>query len=321
MRKKIVSILACVSLCLLISASTTLFAETETFPNRSVDVVIPFAPGGGNDISIRILAPEAEKILGQKIVILNKQGGGAVIGQTYATKAKPDGYTMLATTNSYVSNILTVDTAYDMDSITPVMMFGTDAEVLVARKELGAKTLQEFVELSKKNPLVISTSGAGTSHHIASLLLAKATGAQFDYLHPSGGSQAMLQVLGGHSDATMVTYSIAQSGQIDKDKLVILAIATDERTEGLPDVPTFKESGVDLVYGAWRGLSVPVGTPADVVEKLHKAFKHALESDTVKEQFTKQNYVIAYKDPEDFGKVIRSTYDNLSKISDVLFKK
>lgn len=290
----------------------------ETFPDRNISIVIPFKPGGGNDISIRIIAPEAEKIFGEKIIVENKDGGGAVIGQTYATSAAPDGYTLLATTNSYVTNVITVDTSYDLDSIIPVLQFGTDAEVLVVNKNLGVETLDEFLEYAKNEAVTISTSGAGTSHHIASLVLAKDADLKFEYLHPDGGSQAMVQVLGGHSDATMVTVSMANSGQVDLDKLTILGVATEERVESLPDVPTFKEKGIDLVYGAWRGLSVPKGTPENVVKLLHDGFKQALETEEVKNQFETQNYELAYLSSEDFKKVIDDTYEYIMSIKDLM---
>ncbi len=129
-------------------------APATDFPAKAIDIVVPFSAGGNVDLSCRILATELEKELGQPVSVLNKEGGGAVIGQTYAVTQKPDGYTMLALTSSYVTNVLSGTTTYDMDSIQPIAQYCFDPELIVASADSGIETLDQFLEEGKERELL-----------------------------------------------------------------------------------------------------------------------------------------------------------------------
>lgn len=292
-------------------------AKTTGYPTKPIDLVVPFAAGGNVDLSCRILAAELEKELGQPVNVLNKEGGGAVVGQTYAVNQKPDGYTMLALTSSYVTNVLSGATTYDMESITPIAEYCFDPELLVASEASGIKTFDQFMEVGKTKTLLNSTPGFSTSHHIASLLFTQKTGIRFEFMHTNGSAEQTVQLAGGHAEVGFTTYAGAAS-LIDQGKIKVLAICADKRSDLLPDVPTMKESGVDFVYGAYRGLAVPAGTPDDVVQALSDAMAKAMVSDEVKTQFANSGFPITYADAASFKAFLADDYTKMEAIQDLI---
>lgn len=301
------------------AADTTAAAAEKTtdYPNKPIDLVVPFAAGGNVDLSCRILAQELEKELGQPVNVLNKEGGGAVVGQTYAVTQKPDGYTMLALTSSYVTNVLSGATTYDMDSITPIAEYCFDPELIVASEASGIETIEQFMEVGKEKVLLNSTPGFSTSNHIASLIFTQKTGIEFEYMHTNGSAEQTVQLAGGHAEVGMTTYAGAAS-LIEQGKIKVLAICADERSDILPDVPTLKESGVDFVYGAYRGLAVPAGTPDEVVQILSDAMAKVMASEEVKTQFDNSGFPITYTDAATFKEFLANDYVSMEAIQDLI---
>lgn len=291
--------------------------KTTDYPNKPIDLVVPFAAGGNVDLSCRILAQELEKELGQPVNVLNKEGGGAVVGQTYAVTQKPDGYTMLALTSSYVTNVLSGATTYDMDSITPIAEYCFDPELIVASADSGIETIEQFMEVGKEKVLLNSTPGFSTSHHIASLIFTQKTGIEFEYMHTNGSAEQTVQLAGGHAEVGFTTYAGAAS-LIEQGKIKVLAICADDRSDILPDVPTLKESGVDFVYGAYRGLAVPAGTPDEVVQILSDAMAKVMVSDEVKTQFDNSGFPITYTDAATFKEFLANDYVSMEAIQDLI---
>lgn len=287
------------------------------FPTKSVEIVVPFAAGGNVDLSCRIIAPEMEKSLGQSVVVQNREGGGATVGQSYVANSDPDGYTMLAVTNSFVTNIIFNDTEYGIDSIEPIGMFTYDPEVMLVAENSDITSIDELIEKSKNKPLMHSTPGHTTSHHIAGLLFEDLTGAEFNYIHTNGSAEQTVQLAGNHAEVGFSTYGGAAS-LIEQGKIKILAVASEERLESMPDVPTFKELGYDFLYGAWRGLGVPAGTPEEVKDTLENAFAEAMASEEVKEQFTNSGFPIMYLDAEGFEEYIQNDYNGIDGMKETL---
>ena len=292
-------------------------AAPTNYPTKSIDLVVPFTAGGNVDLSCRILAQEMEKELGQPVSVLNKEGGGAVIGQTYVANSKPDGYTLLAMTSSFVTNVLSGTTTYDMDSIIPVAEYCFDPEIIVASADSGIETIDQFVEEGKKRELLNTTPGFSTSHHIASLLFSQKTDVQFEYMHTNGSSEQTVQLAGGHAEVGFTTYAGAAS-LIDQGKIKVLAICSDERSENLPDVPTLKESGIDFTYGSYRGIGVPAGTPDEIVQYLSDTMESVMNSDEVKDQFANSGLPITYANSSDLKAMLDEDYTNMESIQDLL---
>lgn len=293
-------------------------APATDFPTKAIDIVVPFSAGGNVDLSCRILATELEKELGQPVSVLNKEGGGAVIGQTYAVTQKPDGYTMLALTSSYVTNVLSGTTTYDMDSIQPIAQYCFDPELIVASANSGIETLDQFLEEGKERELLNSTPGFSTSHHIASLIFARDFGTKFEYMHTVGSSEQTVQLAGGHAEVGFTTYAGAAS-LIEQGKIKVLAICDKERSENLPDVPTVKEAtGQEFIYGAYRGFAVPAGTPDEVVQVLANAMEKVMASEEVATQFGNSGLPVTYANTEDFSALLKKDYADMEAIQDLI---
>lgn len=291
----------------------------SNYPEKTIELVVPFAAGGNVDLSARIFAPEMEKVLGEKIVIQNKDGGGAVIGQQYVANSKADGYKLIALTSSFVTNIILKGAEYDVDSLEPIGMFTFDPEIMLVAADSDIQSIDELIEKSKEKKLMHSTPGHSTSHHIAGLIFEDLTGSQFEYIHTNGSAEQTVQLAGGHAEIGLSTYGGAAS-LIDQGKIRVLAVASEERMDSLPDVPTFKELGYEFYYGAWRGVAVPKGTPQDVKDILEDAFTQAMESKPVQEQFANAGFPITLMNAEDFGKYINNDYNDILKMKDILSK-
>ena len=292
-------------------ASGALAAE-KRFPSRFIEVVVPFAPGGAVDNSIRIIGTEAEKTLGQKITVLNKPAGGSVEGQRYVANAKPDGYTLLAMTSSVVSNILTKNVDFTLESYDPLIMYCFDPFVFVVFAELPYKTLAEVIAASKIKPLAASTPGKANSKHIAGMIIEEKTGAKFNYVHTKGASEGVPMIAGGHVQVGCWAWAEVRP-LVEQNKLRPIAVMAEQRDPDFPSVPTFKEAGFDIYYGAWRGIAAPKGLPPDVRDTLIKALTKAVTSSEIKEKFDKAGFPVVYKDADGFRKYIEEDYVSLKK--------
>ena len=301
-------------LCVFMLGATGALAA---YPDHPITLVVPFGAGGGTDIPARLLAGMMEKRLGQPIVVQNVSGAGGTLGVAQVAAAKPDGYTLLAMTSSFVTNVLSGTTTYDMDSIIPVAEYCFDPEIIVASADSGIETIDQFVEEGKKRELLNTTPGFSTSHHIASLLFSQKTDVQFEYMHTNGSSEQTVQLAGGHAEVGFTTYAGAAS-LIDQGKIKVLAICSDERSENLPDVPTLKESGIDFTYGSYRGIGVPAGTPDEIVQYLSDTMESVMNSDEVKDQFANSGLPITYANSSDFKAMLDEDYKNMESIQDLL---
>ncbi len=246
----------------------------EGYPDRPVLVTVAYSPGGATDFQARIVTMMAaqESYLGQPLVIVNKPGAGGQVGWNwFAQKAKDDGYQLAAyNIPHFIAQSIVFKTKYSIDNLEPIANWGADPAVLIVNKDSQFNTANELLDFAKQNPGKVTISGAGqfTGHHVAMLQLAKAAGVTFKYIPTKGGVKALQRVLGG--DVTAGFNNLSDSYR-SRDKLKILAIADLERDkEFLPDVPTFKEIGVDVDNSSvnFRGIMAPKGTPPEVINKL-----------------------------------------------------
>ena len=302
----------------LILALTLTFAFASTaladFPEKEITIVVPFAAGGNVDLCCRIIADELTKILGVQVIVDDRPGGGAIIGQTYALGQPADGYTMLALTSSFVTNILSGDTDFGMEDATAIGQFCFDPEIVVAGVDSGITNMDEFMAAAKAGSLTNSTPGFSTSHHIASLIMTETFGlTPFSYMHTDGSAEQVVQLAGGHAQVGLTTYGGAAT-LIAEGKILPLAVCNTERHQALPDVPTMAEVGYDFVYGAYRGFAVPAGTPEDVVNTLSDALKQAMESENVIKAFNDSGFPIMYLPAAEYQKMLEDDYKNMSAI-------
>lgn len=306
----------CVAILVLlafVALSGTAFAA-DSFPEKNLKIIVPFAPGGGVDVTCRLMAEVAEKYLGgKKIVVENMPGGGAVIGQTYVAKAKPDGYTLLAYTSSVVTNPMTKKTTFDYKSFDTVAMYCFDPEILMVPVNSPYKTLKEFLDAAKKAEISLATPGHSTSHHIASLILESRMGAKFGYVHNESAAMQVQQILGGHVESAMMALG-ETVGYIQDGSMRALGLMTLEREPDFPDIATFKEEGIDIEWGAFRGLAAPAGTPEDVLKQLDEVFAKIINDAEYSEKMKKAGFPVVYKNGADFSAYVDEVAVQLEKI-------
>lgn len=292
-------------------------AFSQPFPTKPLNIIVPFTPGGAVDTTIRIISEEAEKSLGQKILVINKPGAGAAEGQGFVARSKADGYTLLAMTSSVVTNTLTKKVDFTIDSFDPVILYNFDPEVMFVYSGSPYQNLEDLINQGKKEPVLHVTPGHSTSHHVASLILEKKTGTKFKYVHTKGGTEQIPMVAGGHGVCFLGVWGEARS-MVEQGKLRPLGVMSKERDPRFPNIPTFKEKGWDIEYGAWRGISGPKGMPQDVIQKLYPVFKKALETPEVRDKFKKADYSVMIQGPEAFLNYIKTDFESIKQILSVL---
>jgi tripartite-type tricarboxylate transporter receptor subunit TctC len=250
------------------------------YPEKPIELIVAFAPGGGTDVAARSIARFMEKHLGGgSIAVINKPGAGGEIGWTALSRAKPDGYTIgMVNPPAFVALAVEGKAKYTMDSFKFVGNIVLDPGILVVNKNSPYNSLKEVMEAAKKAPgaIVVGTSGAaGSSEHIGLLNLNRIAGVTFTPAFFGATAPTRQALLGGHIPAATMNLSEAlpliRSGDIK-----ILGVMSAERSTYLPDAPTFREQGYDLIVTASRGLAAPAGVPADIVAKLEEALKAAM---------------------------------------------
>ncbi|QGP92909.1 Tripartite tricarboxylate transporter family receptor [Neomoorella glycerini] len=263
----------------------------DKYPEKQITYLITFDPGGQSDREARRQQPLLEKILGQKVIIDYKVGGGGAVGWSELARSKPDGYTIAGFNLPHIIlQPMQQATGYKTEQIVPVALFQSTPLGLAVLKDSPYKTLEDFLNAAKQKPGEISIGGSGTfsGHQMGTLRLEKLTGTKFKYVPFTGSAPQMTAFLGGHVDAVF-----ANSDDLvkQKDKIRILAFAGKERFEAFPDAPTFKEKGIDLVEAIDRGVAVPPGTPDNIIKKLEAAFLEIAKNPDIQAQMKKEGFV------------------------------
>lgn len=277
------------------------------FPNKPIELVVPFGAGGGTDVLARVFADAAKKHTSQPITVLNKPGASGGIGLTEVASAKPDGY-KIAMVTVEMAIIPHMGMMKVMpDEFTPIVRLNADPIVLTVRAEAPWNTVEEFVEAAKKSkdPLKFGNAGSGGLSHLAAEALSQKIGASFIHVPYQGNAPAVVALLGGHIDA--VTSSPSEvSTYVNSGKLRTLGVFADQRFKGVgfDQVPTLKERKIDLSMGTWRGLAGPKNMPADVLEKLSAICIKAANEPAVKEAMEKQNLGYSVADGATFRRQI-----------------
>jgi tripartite-type tricarboxylate transporter receptor subunit TctC len=281
------------------------------YPAKPVHVIVPFAPGTGLDLTVRLMGEKFQASTGQPLIVDNKGGAGGNIGTDAVAKAAPDGYTLgLIAINMLVINpYLYKDLPYDpVRDFTPVMHVTSTNHVLAINPSIPARDLREFVAWVKSNPgkVSIATNGAGTTPHLLAVLLNQNTGTDVVPVHYKGGGEATKDFLGGHVQAI---FNSPQSmlPQAAAGKARILAITRAKRSERLPDVPTFAELGFpDMTVDVWTAYMAPAGVPPAIVQKLSSEFSKAISAPDVVKRMEAEDYTMVGASPAETGQMIRT---------------
>jgi tripartite-type tricarboxylate transporter receptor subunit TctC len=280
------------------------WAAAQDYPNRPVRLVVPFPPGGVVDISGRLLAEELARPLGATVVVENKVGAGGTIGAEQAARAPADGYTLLlggAATHAFapwVYKALRYDPTKDFVAIT---QFTEGPLALCVNASSPVRTLDDFVRLMKTGGAALNyaSNGNGTYPHLSVELLSQALGAKPLHVPYPGGAQAITALIAGEVQFSQNHIPVVQA-HVKSGRLRVLATTGSTRSQAFPDVPTLKESGIDVVASAWFGLFAPAGTPAAVVERIHQATAVAARSPALREKLAAQGDEVLVDGPARF---------------------
>jgi len=274
-------------------------AGTAGFPNKRITYNICFNPGGESDITARFQEQLLKKILGVDIAINYKIGGGGALCWADLVKTKPDGYTIAGHNlpHTALQPLEMGNAGYQTLDLKSIYIFESTPDLLLVRNDSPFKTLKDFVEYAKKTPGAVTVGGSGTSsaNDLGTTMLNKAAGIQLTYVPFGGTGSAIPALLGSHVTALM---SYSTMGVQYAGKFRALAIASEARMDVLPDVPTFKELGYDVVEGAYRGVAAPPGTPDDVVKVLADAFEKVHKDPEVKKKMDQNGFKTEFMGPE-----------------------
>ncbi len=293
----------------LLACVLPLAAMAQEWPARPITLVVPFPPGGGNDLVARIVAPAMQQALGQSVLVDNKPGVGGTLGVAFVVKAPPDGYTLsvCATGNMAVAPALYSKPLYAVSDLMPVALIVKTYNVWVASPDLPANTLQEFIALAKKDPgkYNFGSSGNGTTPHLAGEAMKARYGVDMQHV-PYKGSTPVYTDLSSGRVSILMDSLISALPMIEGGRVKVLAPATPQRLPKLPNIPTVAEQGLaDLGFGGWVGLCAPLGTPPAVVQKVAAAVKAAVAQPALRDQLTAQVTNPAGDGPEAFGALIQ----------------
>ena len=284
-------------------------AQAQTFPTRTITLVIPFAPGGSNSIVGRVIADKMSQLLGESIVVDNRPGAGGTVGTRAVAKSEPDGYTILLsfTGTLAIAPSLYRNAGYDpRKDFAPIGLIGHAPNSLVVHPSFPARTVAELVAYARANPGKVNfgSAGAGTVSHITGEYFAHSAGIKLVHIPYKGTGPALTDLLGGHIPMAFAPIP-ASHANVSAGMLRALAVTSATRSSLLPDVPTISESGLPgFDASLYYGLVAPAGTPRPVIDKLNRELQAALASDEVKKQLGLDGTEITPGTPEDYAAFI-----------------
>ncbi len=292
---------------LLLSLLAPFMASADpTYPNRPVRLVIPFATGGSNDIVGRFMADQLQKRLGEPFVVDNRGGAGGTLGTDFVAKSKPDGYTLLLISTPHTANASLYKKLpyHPIKDFLPISRIGTAPQVISVYPGLPVKTLPELITYVKARPNQVNfvSSGVGSSQHLVTEMFASQAGLQLVHIPYKGAGAALADVAAGHAQISVGTV-VQGLPLIKAERLRPLAVSGNKRQAVLPDVPTASEMGLKG-YDAdnWWGILAPVGTPADVIQKLNTAIADILSKPETIKKLSDESATVSYQGPEEFSK-------------------
>ena len=292
---------------ILLALTTTAFAQD--YPNKPIRLIIPFPPGGSNDVVGRVMATALSDVLGKQVVVDNRAGAGGVIGTEVAANSPPDGYTILVISIAHTVNPWLYTLKYDpIKSFVPVGIMASGTNVLVVNPELPVHSVKELVALAKKEPgkLQYASAGIGSFQHLGGELFKLEAGVDLLHVPFKGGGPSMIDVIGGHTKI-MFSSLVQTTPHIKSGKLRPLGTGGKTRSAILPDVPTIAEAGVPTYEAInWWGIIAPAGTPQPIVDKLHDALTKAQNSPEVQKQLTTEGAAVVQMSSAEFGKFMQT---------------
>jgi tripartite-type tricarboxylate transporter receptor subunit TctC len=289
-----------VGIVLTLTASVT----AQDYPTKPVRIIVPFAPGGLNDVVGRMIAQHLTERFGRQVIVENRTGAGGVVGTELVANSPKDGYTLLIVSIAHAVNPWLYKLNYDpLKSFAPIAPILSSQNVLAVNLDLPAKTLKDFLALAKAQPgkIQYASGGVGGSLHLAMELFKLTAGIDLLHVPFRGAGPGVIDVIGGHTKAINATVATL-SPHIRGGKLRALGVSGNKRSAVLPEVPTIEEGGVPgYDAGNWIGIVAPAGTPAPIVERLHKEISTMLDQPEIQKQIASDGSEIMRMSPSEFA--------------------
>jgi tripartite-type tricarboxylate transporter receptor subunit TctC len=301
-----------------LAASAAFAVHAEDYPAKTVRVLIPWPPGGSNDIVGRLVAQKLSENLKQQFVVDNRGGASGTIGSDVLARSEPDGYTIMIHSATHVANAhlykkLPYDTLKDFAGITTL---ARQVGMLIVHPSLPAKSMKEFIALAKARPnqIVYASSGNGSYVHLAMAMVGSMANLKMTHVPYKGGGPAVISIVSGETQAMLATIGSVLT-QVKAGKLRPLAVSSDDRVKQFPDVPTLAESGVPgYEFTAWIGAFAPARTQPAIVNKLNAELRKVLADSGVAQKLSAQTLDPMPMSPEQFAKRLKSDYDKYARL-------
>jgi tripartite-type tricarboxylate transporter receptor subunit TctC len=294
-------------------------AFAADYPNRTIELIVPFSAGGSTDTLARVIAPELSKRLGQQVIVVNKAGAGGTIGIDVVAKAAPDGYTIgLGSPGALVVKVtLQSSLPYDpIKDLAPISMVAELPIVLVANSSVKANNVKELIALERANPgkLSFASSGTGTTMHLSGELFNVMTGTKLVHVPYKGTGNAIANLVGGQIELGFVDLA-SVAGQAKAGRIKLLAVGNEKRALAEPNLPTIAESGVaGYETSGWFGLVAPAGTPAAIIARLNTEIVNVLETPSVRDFLQKSGIEPRSSTPDQFAAFIKIEIPKWAKV-------
>lgn len=280
-------------------------AALAEYPEKPITVIVPYGAGGDSDLTTRVWADAMEKILDVPVIVINKAGGGGVVGTAFVSAAKKDGYTLI---NAGLGNMLVTpnfsDTPYTFDSFTPIVKMTAVPLAVVVKSDSPYKSFDDFIAGAKENRVTQGSWGAASSGTTLAKIIADQSGYEVKYVHGNTTAESMVSVVGGHIDSA-VSFPPAFGPHVKAGNARVLVM--NQSMDDYPDVPTFADYGIKGSFEGWSGIFAPVGVPDEVVEKLVAATAVALQDPAVLKAYANMGALVDYREGDEWIASMRAT--------------
>ncbi|MBM3604140.1 MAG: tripartite tricarboxylate transporter substrate binding protein [Alphaproteobacteria bacterium] len=301
------------------AASVLAVPALADYPERPIQIIVPYSAGGGTDLSVRLLADSLTRQLeGARVVVRNQPGGGGSVGTSAAIHARPDGYTLGTGAQGPLALLPHLGgTDYQLEDVNFIALFGRNLQVLVACANAPFQDFDAFMAHAKDNAVQVGNSGAGGANHISAEAFAKAADVKIESVPYPGSADARTACIGGHIDAMVASPAEALSAS-GAGQMTPLFVMEDERIDVFPDTPTAAEKGIDFTWSSWKGIIAPEGLPEEVKATLQEAIAAAVEDQEFRTAMEELGEFVVFEDAEAYearavadSEVARQTIEDL----------
>ncbi len=309
-------ILTLCTICLFITGCTQ---SPQEFPSKPIKIIVPWDVGGGTDQLARMMAKKASDVFGTSVQVFNKPGGAGTVGHLEGMKARPDGYTVTMITFELCTYKGMNNVDIDHNDFRLLLQVNEDPGAITVQSDSQWQNIKDYVQYAKENPgqITVGNSGPGAVWHLGAVRLEQIAEIDLSHIPLDGAGPAVTRLTGGHLDSVAVSPAEVLQ-HVQEGELHCLAIMSEKRYEQMPEVPTFKEEGIQLVHGTWRGLAVPKATPDEIAQKLEAGFTTVYEDPEFQQSVKKAMMGLKYREAEAFQQFLNKEAEEITQLIESL---